>query len=99
MTARTSRPAKQAKINRIVSELQQYLPKSTVDFIRGQIVKSQCMKYTQPINHPRFICSNGCHLTDEEVQKYGEGIRRAVLRRSEGSVATPQWINSCPVTT
>ena len=27
-----------------MSELQQYLPKSTVDFIRGQIVRSQRMK-------------------------------------------------------
>ena len=34
--------------------------------------------YTQPINHPRFICSDGCHLTDKGVQKYGEGIWRAV---------------------
>ena len=84
MTARTSRRAKQAKIDGIVSELQQYLSKSTVDFIRGQIVKSQCMKYTQPINHPWFICSNGCHLTDEEVQKNGGGIRRAVLRHRSG---------------
>ena len=36
--------------------------------------------YTQQINHPRFICYDGCHLTDESIQKYGEGIRRAVLR-------------------
>ena len=35
--------------------------------------------YTQQINHPRFICYDGCHLTDEGIQKYGEGIRRAVL--------------------
>ena len=35
--------------------------------------------YTQQINHPRFICYDGCHLTDEGVQKYGEGILRAVL--------------------
>ena len=34
----------QAKVDRIVSELQQYLPKSTVDFIRGQIVRSQHIK-------------------------------------------------------
>ena len=40
--------------------------------------------YTQPINHPRFICSDGCHLTDEGVQRYGEGIRRAVLRHRSG---------------
>ena len=39
-----SKSAKQAKVERIVSELQQYLPKSTVDFIRGQIVRSQRMK-------------------------------------------------------
>ena len=24
-------------------------------------------------------CCDGCHLTDERVQKYGERIRRAVL--------------------
>ena len=36
--------------------------------------------YTQQINHPRFICHDGCHLTEEGVQKYGEGIRMAVLR-------------------
>ena len=40
--------------------------------------------YSQPINHPRFICSDGCHLTDEGVQRYGEGIRRAVLRHRSG---------------
>ena len=36
------------------------------------------------INHPQFICSDGCHLTDEGVKKYGEGIRRAVLRHRSG---------------
>ena len=36
--------------------------------------------YTQQINHSRFICHDGCHLTEEGIQKYGEGIRRAVLR-------------------
>ena len=40
--------------------------------------------YSQPINHPRFIYSDGCHLTDEGVQRYGEGIRRAVLRHRSG---------------
>ena len=39
-----SKSAKQAKVERILSELQQYLPKSTVDFIRGQIMRSQRMK-------------------------------------------------------
>ena len=46
--------------------------------------KTQVYLYTQPINHPRFICSDGCHLTDEGVQKYGGGIRRAVLRHHSG---------------
>ena len=40
----------------------------------------QVYLYTQQINHPRFICYDGRHLTDEGVQKYGEGIRKAVLR-------------------
>ena len=39
-----SKSAKQAKVERIVSELQQYLPKYIMDFIRGQIVRSQRMK-------------------------------------------------------
>ena len=39
-----SKSAKHAKVQRILSELQQCLPKFTVDFIRVQIVRSQRMK-------------------------------------------------------
>ena len=38
----------------------------------------------QAINHPRYICGDGCHLTDEGVTRYGSGIRRAVLMHRNG---------------
>ena len=42
--------------------------------------------FKQAINHPPFICGDGCHLTDEGVVRYGRGL---LIQKTLKEVAAP----------